>query len=133
MVKPWYKDGLKFKCTQCGHCCTGSPGYVWVTDAEIETMSRRLKLSVQEFCDKYVRVVFGKKSLREHPKTYDCVFLKGKQCTLYEARPQQCRQFPWWPHNLESPEAWKEAAKGCEGINHPDAPVVAFEIIQEQM
>ena len=29
---PWYADGLPFTCTQCGDCCTGDPGYVWVTD-----------------------------------------------------------------------------------------------------
>ena len=21
--EPWYKDGLRFKCTGCGDCCTG--------------------------------------------------------------------------------------------------------------
>ena len=32
----WYKDGLAFTCTQCGNCCTGGPGYVWLSDAEID-------------------------------------------------------------------------------------------------
>ena len=27
----WYRDGLRFECTRCGACCTGAPGYVWVT------------------------------------------------------------------------------------------------------
>ena len=33
--QPWYKDGLGFQCTQCGDCCTGAPGYVWINAAEI--------------------------------------------------------------------------------------------------
>ena len=30
-AEPWYRDGLRFECTRCGACCTGAPGYVWVT------------------------------------------------------------------------------------------------------
>ena len=26
----WYAAGLRFECVQCGHCCSGDPGYVWV-------------------------------------------------------------------------------------------------------
>ncbi|MFM7740581.1 MAG: YkgJ family cysteine cluster protein, partial [Planctomycetota bacterium] len=29
-AEPWYKDGLRFQCSQCGDCCTGGAGYVWV-------------------------------------------------------------------------------------------------------
>ena len=36
---PWFKDGLRFECTQCGDCCTGSPGYVWVNDEEISALA----------------------------------------------------------------------------------------------
>lgn len=32
---PWYAPGLSFTCTQCGNCCTGEPGVVWVSDEEI--------------------------------------------------------------------------------------------------
>ena len=36
---PWYKDGLQFTCTQCGDCCTGAPGVVWVTDDELREIA----------------------------------------------------------------------------------------------
>ncbi len=36
---PWYQDGLAFTCTQCGKCCTGDPGFVWVTDEEIAALA----------------------------------------------------------------------------------------------
>ncbi len=128
----WYKDGLRFKCTGCGQCCTGSPGYVWVNDAEIEELAKTLNISFEEFVKKYTRKIGGNLSLREHPKTFDCVFLNGKRCTVYTARPKQCRTFPWWPENLESPEAWTEEAKRCEGINHPDAPLITLTQIQSE-
>jgi Fe-S-cluster containining protein len=39
--QPWYKDGLQFTCTQCGNCCTGRAGVVWVDDEEIEAIATR--------------------------------------------------------------------------------------------
>jgi len=124
MENPWYKDGLNFKCTGCGQCCTGGPGYVWLSEEDISQLIDHLKISRKEFFDRYTRQLFHRISLKEDRKTYDCVFLKGNRCEVYSARPKQCRTFPWWPEHLSSPEAWKEAAKQCEGINHPEAPVI---------
>lgn len=130
---PWYKNGLSFKCTGCGQCCTGFPGHVWVTMQEIQNMADVLKISSEEFLQKYVRKVGSKLSLKELPKTYDCIFLKGKRCMVYEARPSQCKTFPWWDENLENKEAWEDAASRCEGINHPDAPLITLEEISSHL
>lgn len=130
---PWYAKGLYFKCTECGQCCTGAPGYVWVTEEEIQRIASHLKLSTQEFSKRYVRRVNGQSALVEHSKTYDCVFLKNKKCQIYPVRPTQCRTFPWWPHNLKSEKDWIEAASSCEGINYPGAPLVPYETIKQQL
>mgnify|MGYP003145583089 FL=1 len=37
--EPWYRDGLHFSCTQCGNCCTGAPGVVWVDESEIKAIA----------------------------------------------------------------------------------------------
>ena len=129
----WYKDGLRFKCTGCGECCTGSPGYVWVTSTEAEAMAKFLKIPIEEFMGKYTRQIGNRISLKEHPKSYDCVFLQGKKCQLYHVRPKQCRTFPWWPENLKSPERWKETAARCEGVDHPDAPLISLGDIQKEL
>ncbi len=113
----WYKEGLCFECTGCGRCCSGGPGYVWVSDAEIEAIARHLKITDEECRRRYTRFCKGRISLKENLPSYDCVFLKGKLCSIYEARPTQCRTFPFWPQNLESRETWAEAALSCEGIN----------------
>jgi len=134
MKKPWYKEGLKFACTECGKCCTGEPGYVWVSDAEIEEMANFLKLTVKEFTQRYIREVNGARSLIEFPKTYDCIFLEGgNKCKVYGARPKQCRTFPFWEENLESKQAWEKAARRCEGINHEHAPLIPLSHIQKQL
>lgn len=121
---PWYKEGLRFKCTECGKCCTGSPGYVWVTDDEMSSMAAVLNISVELFKRKYVRQRDNRYALVEK-KSEDnaCIFLKDKKCLVYQARPKQCRTYPWWKENLHSEESWKIAAESCEGISF-EAPVV---------
>lgn len=128
---PWYAQGLRFKCTECGKCCTGGPGYAWVNDQEIQKMADYLKISLKDFGRKYLRFVNGRYALIEK-RNYDCIFLKDKRCTIYPVRPQQCRTFPWWAQNLSSPEAWREAAQDCEGISE-EAPVVPYETIYSQL
>ncbi len=128
---PWYQDGLRFGCTECGACCTGSPGYVWLSEEDIETLCQALQLQRHEFLQRYTRLVHLRTALIEHPKTYDCVFLKGNRCEVYSARPKQCRTFPWWPEHLSSPEEWKKAAERCEGINHPDGKLFSPEEIDQ--
>lgn len=133
MVEPWYKKGLSFKCTGCGKCCTGTPGYVWITEEEVEEMARFLQITPTQFRCTYTRFVNGKLALLENQKNYDCVFLKDKQCQVYAQRPRQCRTFPWWPQNLKTAESWKSAKKECEGIDHPEAPVVNLEEIEKNL
>jgi len=128
---PWYTEGLRFSCTGCGQCCTGAPGYVWVTPEEIEQIATHLNLTVDDFSQRFLTNVKGRFSLVEMPKTYDCVFLKDKKCQIYSVRPTQCRTFPWWPQLLKTEKDWKEAAHFCEGIQS-QAPVVPLETIQQQ-
>ncbi|WP_211435994.1 YkgJ family cysteine cluster protein [Candidatus Kuenenia stuttgartiensis] len=47
--KPWYKKGLQFECQQCGKCCRGEPGVVWVNDKEIKDISRFLGITQEMF------------------------------------------------------------------------------------
>lgn len=128
---PWYSEGLRFECTGCGECCTGAPGHVWVSRKEIKEIAEFLHFSKEEFTERFLRRVGARFSLIELPKTFDCIFLKNKKCTIYSVRPTQCRTFPWWPQLLKSREDWEEAAHYCEGITC-QAPVVPPEKISEQ-
>jgi uncharacterized protein len=116
----WNSEGLVFKCTGCGACCTGSPGYVWLSESDIDDFCKHLKLKRADFLKRYTRLVGKRYSLLEDPKNFDCVFLDGKKCTVYEARPRQCRTFPWWRDNIKTSCDWDETAQGCEGVNHPE-------------
>ena len=131
---PWYKDGLKFKCTQCGKCCTGSSGFVWVSESEVAGMAAALKMDVSLFKRKFIRTRNQKLALveKKNGDNFDCVFLKDNKCQVYMARPVQCRTYPWWPENLTSEESWMMAAMECEGISD-EGTLVPLEEIQERL
>src|SRR5438552_1987032 len=121
ILQPWYSDGLKFACTQCGNCCTGGPGYVWISEVEIDRLAQLLKISSQEVLKKYCRKLMGRISLKELKTPegkYDCVFLTERRgCSIYPARPLQCRTWPFWDGLLKSRAKWDSAAEGCPGMN----------------
>jgi uncharacterized protein len=111
----WYRDGLAFECTRCGACCTGAPGYVWVNAEEIGRLATYRGETVQEFSRRFVRRVGDDYSLIEKPGG-DCIFWdKEVGCTVYPARPVQCQTWPFWPENIESPEAWEGVQRVCPG------------------
>ena len=130
---PWYRSGLKFQCTECGKCCTGQPGYVWVTEEEIENIANSLSLPVNKFKRQYLRQKNNRYALLEkRSQNYDCVFLKDNKCQIYKVRPLQCQTYPWWEANIKSKKNWKNTAQQCEGIND-DAPVVPLSEIEKNL
>ncbi len=106
------------KCSTCGgRCCTGESGYIWVGPNERDKMAEFLKVSSEEFKEKYLIKVGYKFSLKEKDFDggYACIFfdIDKLQCGIYEARPNQCKTFPFWDYfktNLE------ELEKECPGI-----------------
>ena len=107
------------KCATCeGNCCIGESGYIWITIAEIDTLANHLNISTQECFDKYLLKFGYKFSIKEKKisqNNYACVFfdLEKKQCGIYEARPTQCRTFPFWEHFKENIE---ELEQECPAI-----------------
>ncbi|MFO0903779.1 MAG: YkgJ family cysteine cluster protein [Pirellulales bacterium] len=128
---PWYKDGLRFQCTQCGDCCTGAPGYVWVNQAEIEALAKLVGEELEAFEDKYVRRIGVRRSLVEFPNG-DCVFFdsQARKCTVYDARPRQCRTWPFWDSNLRKKEDWDWVCTVCPGSGK--GPLYSIETIEQQ-
>ena len=113
---PWYRDGLAFTCTQCGDCCTGAPGFVWVDDAEIAQLAEFRGETRDEFGRRFLRRVGDQISLIERPNG-DCIFWDRPTggCTVYSARPVQCRTWPFWPDNIATPDDWEHTVRVCPG------------------
>jgi uncharacterized protein len=115
MSEPWYQDGLRFSCTRCGHCCSGEPGFVWVTDEELTAIAAQLGDSLEEVRSLYTRWTARGRTLREKVNG-DCVFYEhGRGCTIYTVRPPQCRTWPFWDSNVATPEAWQRTCSICPG------------------
>ena len=89
---------------------------VWVSDEEIAQIATLRKMSVEEVRRLHTRVVEDRVSLTER-ENGDCTFFDSetRRCTVYEARPAQCRTWPFWNSNLESPQAWKTMQRSCPG------------------
>lgn len=113
---PWYHEGLHFECSQCGDCCSGEPGFVWVDEQEIAALASHMEMEVDQFERKFVRQVGAQKSLVEYPDG-DCIFLdpETRGCSVYQHRPAQCRTWPFWNSNLRNRRAWKETCELCPG------------------
>lgn len=114
------KNGLKFQCQRCSSCCGKSPGYVFLSKTDLGKLCSFFDLSPAEFAEKYCRwagYYEGKTVLALfEQKNYDCVLWKNG-CSAYEARPVQCRTYPFWDWMIKSKEMWEECAADCPGMN----------------
>lgn len=114
--EPWYRDGLRFQCTQCGNCCTGAPGFVWVDAQELQALAATMDMELELFRERYTRRIGARTSLVEFPNG-DCVFFDNqtRRCSVYNARPSQCRTWPFWDSNLRTPKDWAHTCAVCPG------------------
>jgi uncharacterized protein len=134
VTDPWYADGLRFSCTQCGRCCTGGAGFTWISDTELAALADHLGLDPATAADRYTRVVRFEdgrvlRSLTERANG-DCVFWRrGGGCQVYDQRPRQCRTWPFWQRIVADRPAWEAAARDCPGMDHgqlhPGAAIAA--------
>lgn len=131
----FYENGLKFECQGSGKCCTshGEYGFVFLTLEDRQRMARHLQITTLQFTRRYCTRTQGYFHLRENPANPDCMFLKSKRCSIYAARPTQCRTWPFWPEVLNAKTWSKEVESFCPGVGkgklHSSATI---EKIQQQ-
>ncbi|MFZ5940721.1 MAG: YkgJ family cysteine cluster protein [Bacteroidota bacterium] len=79
-----------FDCLSCANCCkTLSPA---IHDRDVERLARFLKMKPSALTEKYLELdADGDYVFRETP----CPFLlPDNYCSVYEARPKACREYP---------------------------------------
>jgi len=120
MPDEFYKDGLRFACQpNCGACCN-QKGEVWVNGEEIHRLATHLRLAQPEFRKRYLRKMHGNFALQDNAQG-GCIFLSPDlKCTVYEARPEQCRTYPFWPQILRDKLSWEWESLKCPGIGQGD-------------
>jgi Fe-S-cluster containining protein len=127
--------GIRFECQGTGRCChaRGEYGYVYLTLEDRRRLAAHLGLRTSSFTRRYCERDGEDYHLR-HPER-DCCFLRGRRCGVYEARPTQCRTWPFWPENMD-PVVWeREIRPTCAGVGkgrlHPAAEIRALLAAQE--
>lgn len=123
MTGVWYRDGLRFACQpDCNICCRGTnddPGVVYVTGEDIDRLAAFMRISRRQVIREHLEAGGTELGTERRDGVAVCRFLRDDcefGCTIHEARPLQCRSFPWWPEVLESPAAWDATAAICPGI-----------------
>lgn len=123
MPERFFEKGLHFSCTRCSACCRHESGFVFLSKQDVDALATELSMTYSNFVETYCRWIpigdaCDQLSLKEK-FNFDCIFWK-EGCTVYKARPLQCRVFPFWASVLADKEAWDATAADCPGMNHGD-------------
>lgn len=94
---------------------------VYLYDDDAERLALELGLELDEFLERYAFVdELGWTRLKMDSDA--CTFFnrENNSCSVYEARPLQCRTFPFWDSMLTGNPgrlSWRSSAsKMCEGV-----------------
>ena len=77
-------------CRSCAKCCVGLT--TKLADRDMEKLAKFLRVTADEFRANYTQP--GDEGLDLKQVDGRCVFLDGKDCSVYEARPGVCADFP---------------------------------------
>ncbi len=113
--KNFYTAGLCFEYQGSGNCCRsrGEYCYVWLDQRDRERLAARLGLSLEQFTRDYCDRTDEHFHLKE--VAHDCRFLQNNRCTVYEARPTQCRTWPFWPSLMNRARWQQDVMTTCPG------------------
>ncbi|HXY54438.1 MAG TPA: YkgJ family cysteine cluster protein [Nitrospirota bacterium] len=116
MKKSFYRDGIKFECQGSGKCCItrGKYEYVYISFKDRKRLAAYLGISTDTFTSRYAQKTDGRYHIKNVEK--DCFFYQNNRCTVYDARPWQCRTWPFWPENMSRTVWEEEVASYCPGV-----------------
>lgn len=99
---------LKFRCTGCGNCCRDPllpitdrdlrrlVQHTGVTPSRLVRWCSKAEIDLDDEPENFVHLPAGKRVMTLRHSRSGCVFLGADQhCTVYSARPQGCRVFPF--------------------------------------
>lgn len=93
---------------------------MFLSENDVKLLAAECQMVYADFVKTYCRwvpAVNGAEQLSLKEKAdFDCIFWKGG-CSVYTARPLQCRTFPFWPSIMGSAASWKLARSGCQGMD----------------
>ena len=132
MDKEFFKKGINFQCQGSSNCCVsrGSYGYVYLSKKDLIKIAKYLNVSINLFKKKYCEYSDGYLHLKEININGNCQFLENKKCSIYTARPMQCRTWPFWKENMNTKKWNNEILDFCPGIGK--GRLISFSMIQKK-
>tara|TARA_B100000686_G_scaffold31744_1_gene32939 strand:- start:1111 stop:1533 length:423 start_codon:yes stop_codon:yes gene_type:complete len=113
----WQNETIYFECQpDCFKCCS-KPGLVFLTTQEAKQAAQYLGISLLRFKSEFLTKQ-DKIWLIEVEEDHPCPFLTHKGCAIHEAKPVQCRTYPFWHENMESKNHWALTSVFCPGIGN---------------
>ncbi len=93
------KPRIYFDCTKCLAFCCSIYDRVKVTDRDLKRLAKYFNLPVEATEKRYTKMYGNERILRQKKDVIferSCQFLDPvtRGCTIYEGRPQTCREFP---------------------------------------
>ncbi|MDD5086522.1 MAG: YkgJ family cysteine cluster protein [Candidatus Nanoarchaeia archaeon] len=91
-----------FQCLNCGKCCNSYYAQINITIGDIIRISDFMKKPISYILKNFIGInAFGDP---ENPEKFSyefginmpCALRKDEKCSVYQARPLNCRLFPYW-------------------------------------
>ena len=83
----------KIDCRACANCCKVAETNI--TERDAERLAKYLGLPLKQFIAEYTTAsAFEEDETILRRRDTGCIFLDGNDCTVYEARPHTCSDFP---------------------------------------
>ena len=95
---------MEFKCHHCGECCRNVSAQINLSIADLARICQFLKCGLKEIMPKVGIIPFLSDNDNfdyELGLNLPCQFRKNSRCTIYPARPLNCRMFPYFILNTE--------------------------------
>lgn len=108
-------EAFRFQCQRgCVRCCE-APGVVRLAPGDEQQAADFLGLPLEKFRAQYVMLAADGTFLQPVGGTR-CPFLESDGCAIHEAKPTQCRLYPFWPEIVETRQSWRQTVELCPGI-----------------
>ncbi len=123
-------DRVRFRCKRCAECCRHVEGSVVIESLDAFRISKHLKIGIEEFYDKYTDMfiledtIYPIFALKTTGKDKECIFLKGKRCTIQDAKPRTCRMYPFWIEPCGYGERDFKYNLSTEHTHHPKGSLI---------
>lgn len=80
-------------CRACANCCKVAE--TDVTKRDVERLAKYLRIKPKQVIEQYTTAsALDDEDVILRRKEHGCIFLDGNDCTVYDARPDTCQDFP---------------------------------------